>query len=141
MKYKLASEKVIGKVIDEEAVVINLATGIYYGLDGPAAKVWDYASSGVSRETIAAELVARYPDQAGLEADLFRLLDQMCDAGLLVADGDRPDEAGPAPLEWPEQFLPLEMICYDDVAEMVALDPPLPELAHEMIDQPRGAAA
>ena len=49
MKYRVASDKVIGKVLDDEAVIINLATGIYYGLDGPAAKVWDYASTGVSQ--------------------------------------------------------------------------------------------
>ena len=140
MKYRVASDKVIGKVLDDEAVIINLATGIYYGLDGPAAKVWDYASTGVSQGAIAQALLKQYPDQQGLETDLEKLLEQMCNDGLLVPD-EMPGEEPSVTFEWPSAYQPLEMTCYDDVAEMVALDPPLPELSHEMIDQPRAAKA
>jgi hypothetical protein len=140
MKYRVASDKVIGKVLDDEAVIINLATGIYYGLDGPAAKVWDYASTGVSQEAIAQALLKQYPDQPGLETDLEQLLEQMRSGGLLVPD-EMPGEEPSVICEWPSAYQPLEMTCYDDVAEMVALDPPLPELSHEMIHQPRAAKA
>jgi hypothetical protein len=140
MRYRVASEKVIGKVLDDEAVIINLETGIYYGLDGVAARVWDYASQGASRERISQELSARYPDHPESADELRNLLQQMCEAGLLIED-DR--EAADVALlaDWPADYLPLEMACYDDVAEMVALDPPLPELSHEMIDQPRASRA
>jgi hypothetical protein len=140
MKYKVASDKVIGKVLDDEAVIINLATGIYYGLDGVAARVWDYISQGVSRGSVTQELLLRYPDHPESERELTQLLQQMCEAGLLIEDEGGAD-AGASMIEWPADYLPLEMVCYDDVAEMVALDPPLPELSHEMLDQPRTSRA
>lgn len=140
MRYKVASDKVIGKVLDDEAVVINLLTGNYYGLDGVAARVWDYASQGISRERIAEQLLERYPTHPESAHELDQLLQQMCGAGLLVEDENR-DENSAIMVDWPADYLSLEMTCYDDVAEMVALDPPLPELSHEMIDQPRSARA
>jgi hypothetical protein len=140
MKYKVASDKVIGKVLDGEAVVINLNTGMYYGLDGPAARVWDLLSNGIDSETIEAQLHATYPRQTSAAQELAQLLGQMSEAGLLIADPSGP-EVAPDPGEWPAEYQLLEMTCYDDVAEMVALDPPLPELAHEMMDQPRDPAA
>jgi hypothetical protein len=133
MRYQLASDKVIGKVVDDEAVVINLETGLYYGIDGLGAKAWDWLAAGVTSGEISRAIAARYPDQAQIERDVAGFIDGLSAAGLLsiAPAGDGP--ALPADIAWPEAFSPLEMITYDDVAEMVALDPPLPELSHHQI--------
>lgn len=139
MRYRLASDKVVGKVLEDEAVVINLTTGMYFGLDGPSAKVWEHASAGMSREAIGDAAARAYPEQPDIRVELSGLLEQMCEAGLLaVADGDGTD--GAAEIAWPPQYQKLEMTCYDDVAEMVALDPPLPELSYAMFDHDKPQA-
>jgi hypothetical protein len=141
MRYRLATDNVVDKVLDEEAVIINLDTGMYYGLDGPAAKVWECASRGVPIEQIANELALYYPAQEGIDEELAALLAKLCAAGLLAAAAD--NEAGDPPVstEWPQAYQPLDLTCYDDVADMIALDPPLPELSYERLDQPRRAQA
>ena len=134
MRYELGSDKVIGKALDDEAVIINLETGMYYGLDGPSARVWALVSAGASTDAVKAGLEARYSDIQGLGAQFDQLLSALVDAGLIkpAADTSTP---GPevSHLSFPDKFQPLEMTSYDDVAEMVALDPPLPELSHQSI--------
>lgn len=122
--YRLGSDQIVAKVLDGEAIVIDLATGIYYGTDGPGAAIWQCAEAGMSRDAIVAAAAARYaavPEAARATAEL---LDRMAEAGLL-AEGPGGGTAEP---DWPETWAAPELQVYDDVAEMVALDPPLPEL-------------
>lgn len=135
MHYRLASDKVVGKVLDDEAVIINLDTGMYFGLDGVAAKLWELLSTGIAVDLIAGALKQGFPAEQAIDADVSRFADALCGAGLLVvSDGDVA--ALPDDLRWPATYQAPVMTAYDDVAEMVALDPPLPELSHQMIGQP-----
>ncbi|AHE51807.1 PqqD family protein [Sphingomonas sanxanigenens] len=141
MKYRLASDKVIGKLVDGEAVIINLDTGMYFGLDGVAAVAWDRLSAGTALEEISASLKLRFPAERLIDEELAAFARALCEQGLLAeADAAHPSASGSAvDVDWPPTYAAPAMDAYDDVAEMVALDPPLPELSHQMIDQPRRA--
>lgn len=136
MFYSVASSNVVGKVLDDEAVVINLDTGIYYGLDGISAKVWELAVAGVPRDRLVGALTDRYPQETGIEQDVSAFLETLCSEGLLIADAAGTAAELPAVHAWPAVYSAPEMTSHDDIAEMIALDPPLPELSHRMIDQP-----
>ncbi len=124
--FRVYSDRVVGKVLDHEAVVINLETGFYYGLDGASATVWEQLSVGVPLTTVAESLSVAYPQETGIDRQLETLVDSLVDAKLLAVSDDAAEEAPAA--DWPREYAPLELACYDDVAEMVALDPSLPEL-------------
>jgi len=141
MHYQPASEQVIGKILDDEAVIINLDTGMYFGLDGIAAKIWELLVAGTAHEAVSDALKRAFPAEAGIDSDLAHFLADLCGRGLIVAaDGDAQATL-PDAIDWPAVYQAPVMASYDDVAEMVALDPPLPELSHHMIDQPGQARA
>ncbi|MEO0426956.1 MAG: PqqD family protein [Pseudomonadota bacterium] len=129
MKYEIGSERVVSKVLDDEAVVINLDDGLYYSMDGVAVAIWCHLTGGGSMEALTTELGQRYPGVGAATDDAAALLASLTEAGLLrEATGDGAAQAETEIL-WPEVYARPELLRYDDVAEMVALDPPLPEMS------------
>lgn len=123
-------DQVAAKVMDGEAVLINLATGMYYSMADTATDVWSRIEQGSTVEDMASTLAAKY-DVAMPQArsDVERLINELESEGLVTisdgasADGRKapaaPDEAG-----LPYSVPTLEK--FSDMAEMFALDPPLP---------------
>ena len=72
-------DEVAAKVIDGEAVLINLATGVYYSMRGSGAFLWSRLEPGSNIALLSAALAARY----GLESvqarrDVEPCLDRGC---------------------------------------------------------------
>ena len=123
-------DEVAAKVIDGEAVLINLATGVYYSMRGSGAFLWSRLEPGSNIALLSAALAARY----GLESvqarrDVERLVGELQTEGLLVAS-DEPVASGAAAeaVSAAEPYEPPRLEKFDDMADMFALDPPLPEL-------------
>jgi hypothetical protein len=125
-------DEVAAKVIDGEAVLINLATGVYYSMRGSGAYVWSQLESGSSVARLSASLADRYGiDSERARQDVGHLVDELRAEGLIVssdvlttADGTPAPEIGSAP----EPYEVPRLEKFDDMADMFALDPPLPEL-------------
>jgi hypothetical protein len=127
-RFRVNSEEVTSKILDGEAIIINLSDGVYYSLVGPGTVVWAMASAGSGAEEIAGELIARYGETSDdVRADVESLLEKLVAERLLVpaAEGDA---AGPVPEELPSggDYATPELEKYDDMSDMLALDPPLP---------------
>lgn len=123
--YKLNEPDVTAKVMDGEAVIIHLGTGIYYSMDGVGCAVWECLTAGGDTDAIAGLLAERYGiARDAASADLGRLVDELVAQQLVIpaagsqtvalADGAPGDYAAPT------------LNRYDDMAELLALDPPLP---------------
>jgi len=73
--------------LDGELVILNLATGIYFGLDEVGARTWkligDHGSLGTVFEMLRSEYDAA---PSVLEHDLLELVDQLCAKGLTRVD-------------------------------------------------------
>ena len=126
INYKLNEPDVTAKVMDGEAVIIHLGTGIYYSMDGVGCAVWESIVSGSDADSVAASLADRYGiGRDAAAVDVGKLIDELL-AQALVVPGDgavRPaalDGGAPAAYEAPV------LKRYDDMAELLALDPPLP---------------
>ncbi|PYN15466.1 MAG: PqqD family protein [Candidatus Rokuibacteriota bacterium] len=69
--------------LDGELVILNLETGIYFGLDPVGARTWKliehHGSLGAVLEVLCSEYDA---SPAVLERDLLELVDQLCAKGL-----------------------------------------------------------
>jgi hypothetical protein len=76
-------EQVTSK-LGEELVILNLDSGVYYGLTGVSARVWELAqerkTAGAIRDTITDEFEV---EPAVCESDLTELLDQLQALGLV----------------------------------------------------------
>ena len=125
------SQQVAAKVMDGEAVIINLANGVYYSMDKAGGLIWSMIEQARSLDAIADAVAAAYdvPPVRARE-DVEQLAAQLVAEDLVVAAGDEvPAEgADPAP---PPQKLPYEtpkLNVYRDMEELLALDPPMPGL-------------
>lgn len=90
-------EGVLSRELDGETVLLNLDTGIYFGLDAVATDMWRamHATQALSEavETLRAQYAA---DPVVLRNDLLRLANQMLMKGLLQAGASKSPSA-PSP--------------------------------------------
>lgn len=111
--------------MEGEAILINLTTGIYYSLDDVGSELWGAIVEGTSEEALTSWVGSVYgiaADQA--TADVARFTKALRDEDIVVDvdSGDAVPAAGTA------TYAPPEFERFDDMAEMFALDPPLPGL-------------
>ena len=86
---------VIFRVLGDEAVILNLSTGTYFGLDSVGTRIWQLISENGSAEKIIETLWAEYEvEQNQLRQDFDNLIRQLSDKGLLTADAEEVPQAG-----------------------------------------------
>lgn len=81
------SDDVVFRELDGEAVILNLASGIYFGLDPIGTRIWQLVDQHGALDAVLAELRDEYdaPPEA-LERDLLRLASELTQKGLLEID-------------------------------------------------------
>ena len=128
--FKPREEEVASKVIDGEAIIINLANGIYYSMDKVGAHVWDLFQSGYTLEDVVTSVTGQYDvsrDQA--ESNVQELVEELVRENLVV--GFESSAASPMPVAPLAEKLPYELPklnIYRDMGDLLALDPPVPGL-------------
>ncbi len=129
-------KEIASKVMDGEAILINLSTGIYYSLDEVGSCIWSAIEHGATIEQIA-DLVC-----ASFDASRDQVLKDLEDyTGTLTEEGltginDEESSTGPV-IDTPESkatYVTPKLEKFDDMAEMFALDPPLPGLTQDKND-------
>jgi len=124
-------QQVAAKVMDGEAIVINLSTGIYYSLGTTGGFIWSLIEKRPCIQDIVRCVAENYEvGEIEAERDVLRLCTELCNEGLAVASVAGPAGsalAGPAGQRLPYETPAMEK--YEDMAEMFALDPPLPGLS------------
>ncbi len=85
----VASDDVLAGEFDTEAVILDLRSGVYYGLAGTGARIWQLLKTPISLAALRDALVAEYDvPPPRCEADLRELLDELRRRGLVrVSDG------------------------------------------------------
>jgi Coenzyme PQQ synthesis protein D (PqqD) len=86
----VASDEVLAGEFDTEAVILDLQSGVYYGLEGSGARIWQLLKAPISLATLRDTLVAEYDvEPQRCEADLRELLEDLRQRGLVrVSAGD-----------------------------------------------------
>ncbi len=137
---------VVSEVIDDELVVMNLATGHYFSSVGSGAVAWACLEQGMDSAAIAAVLGQAFDaTDAQIEADLSSFIKSLRSNGLVrpgdvatvaAATGTRPPASAiRAPYSSPQ------MNAYTDMKDLLMLDP-----IHDVADEgwpmrPTGQAA
>ena len=122
-------ERVAAEVVDSEAILIDLTTGVYYSMAEVAATIWSLIERQLSGEEIVAALAAMYDVQGSeLAADVAALIDTLLAENLII-----PAEAPLSPLEPRAEaarraYATPKLDIYRDMSTLLALDPPMPGL-------------
>lgn len=131
-RLRVNDRHVTASVIDGEAIIINLESGLYFSLDQIGAAAWELLAAGHSiAESANALAQACKADASVITADLQRLADELALNTLvsLMGTGAPPtasiDLSAIAQLPWVAPTLNV----YDDMGDVLALDPPLPQVA------------
>jgi len=70
--------------LDEGAVILNVDSGIYYGLDSVGSRIWSLVGGGTSAEAIVTQLESEYDvDRGRLQSDVADLLHALEAKGLV----------------------------------------------------------
>ncbi len=80
----VASPDVVHRELDGEAVLLDLGTGMYFGLDEVGTRVWSCLGEATDLARVHQALLDEYdvaPDR--LEADLIGIVTELADRGLV----------------------------------------------------------
>ena len=78
-----ASDDAVFREMDGESVLLNLETGMYFGLDEVGTRVWRLAADNGSLRAVLERLVEEYDaDHATIERDLLMLGEALVSKGL-----------------------------------------------------------
>jgi len=126
------AERAAGDVIDGEAIIINLETGVYYSMQGIGGDVWSMIAAQRSFGSMLDAIVATY-DVTADEArrDLEGVVGQLLDEGLVrFASETRTGVSVPHQEQQREKklYAAPQLQIYRDMQDLLALDPPSPGL-------------
>jgi hypothetical protein len=70
--------------VGDETVILDLASGIYFGLDGVGKSIWESVSDGQSLGEAASTIVAEYDvAESQAQADVLEFASNLVERGLL----------------------------------------------------------
>jgi hypothetical protein len=119
-------ERAAGDVIDGEAIIIDLATGVYYSMRGIGGRIWSMVNERRSVGSMLEEIAGTYEvDADEARRDLHAILGQLLDEQLIrraAAGNDAPFVAPAAKTPYARP----QLEAYRDMQELLALDPPAP---------------
>lgn len=122
---------VAATVIDGEAIIINVLSGVYYSLDGVGALIWSLIAAGFRNQQII-ERVAKLYDvsQQQVREDLEKLAGELLTEGIVWITAEPPEPDTSLPIDQPAgSYHSPELNIYTDMEDLLALDPPLPTAA------------
>ena len=86
MKLRIPDD-VMFRILGDEAVILNLSSGVYFGLDTVGTRIWELISEHGSTDKVVATMLNEYEvEEAQLRADLDKLIEQLSEKGLVKVD-------------------------------------------------------
>jgi hypothetical protein len=77
--------QVMSRLVDDDTVLLDLESGMYFGLEGVGKRIWDSVAEGCSIGEIAAIITAEFEvDEARAQADVVAFTSDLVERGLLV---------------------------------------------------------
>jgi len=128
MRYRVNSPQVISETVGGETIIVNLASGHYFSLQGTAVEVWNGLERGDAAENIVLELEQRYEAENGeIDAAVRKLIEDFVGSELIAEDGN--DGTGsatvPASQDVGERapFVAPSFTTFTDMQDIILLDP------------------
>lgn len=120
--------EVAATIIDGEAIIINVLTGVYYSLDGVGAVVWCMLAAGCQNQQIIEQVAELYGvGRQQVREDLEKLVGQLVGERIIRITAGTPEPSSLPPMDKPTgDYDSPALNIYSDMEDLLALDPPLP---------------
>jgi hypothetical protein len=80
----VASRGQVSTELDDGVTILGLHDGVYYGLDGVGARIWQLIQAETTVDEVLGRLLSEYDvDPARCEQDLFSLIRDLLERGLV----------------------------------------------------------
>ena len=77
--------QVMSRLVGDETVLLDMATGFYFGLDGVGKRIWESVADGKTLGQTAATIADEYDvEQARAETDVIEFVGELLERGLLL---------------------------------------------------------
>ncbi len=95
-KYQINNEKISFRIIDEQAVILNLDSGVYYSLNEVGSRAWDLCDGSKSIRDIATAICVEFEvERETAEKDILEVMDDLVREGLIrIHENLAPPESG-----------------------------------------------
>jgi hypothetical protein len=130
-RYQPNTARVAAKVMDGEAVIIDLVTGTYYSLANTGGRIWQLIEAALTMDEMAQQLAADYGiPHSRATGDIEALLAKLAAEHLIVPVTNAEGGARPilSPRATDAEYVQPELQIYRDMQDLLALDPPMPGL-------------
>lgn len=124
-------EEITAKIIDGEAIIINISTGVYYSMDNVGAALWNMIEKEYTLQECITEIVNQYDvTNETAKTDAERLASDLLKENLVATlDNENHHGAKPELVQNPKSpYESPKLNIYRDMEELLALDPPTPGL-------------
>jgi hypothetical protein len=77
--------QVMSRLVGDETVLLDLESGMYFGLDGVGKRIWEAIGEGLTLGEIAAIIVSEYEIEVNqAQADVIEFVGDLVERGLLT---------------------------------------------------------
>ena len=77
--------QVMSRLVGDETVLLDLSSGVYFGLDGVGKRIWESIDEGLSLHETAAAIAAEFEvEETHAQADLIAFATDLVERGLLT---------------------------------------------------------
>ena len=78
--------QVMSRLVGDETVLLDLSSGIYFGLDGVGKRIWETVAEGRNLAETATVITSEFEvDEAQAQADVIEFAKDLVERGLLEA--------------------------------------------------------
>ena len=130
-RFSIASENVATKIMDGEAIIINLASGVYYSMEHVGATIWNLIQTGHSLEECVDAVSKQFNvSRENVQTDTEKLIEELIEEELITTSSNPvASTASNEPVHSTEtDYESPRLNIYRDMGDLLALDPPTPGL-------------
>jgi hypothetical protein len=75
----------MSRLVGDETVLLDMSSGIYFGLDGVGQRIWESIAEGKTVGQTAASIAGEYDiEHARAETDVIEFVGELLERGLLL---------------------------------------------------------
>jgi hypothetical protein len=121
--YTTQMPMLVSRQFDDEVIVANFETGIYYSLTGTAADIWCGLQCGATAGDIASALAARGGDRVGEATQIVANFVETLLLEKLIGPISDTVAKSPWSLQFSDTFSEPKLERFDDLRDLLFLDP------------------
>jgi hypothetical protein len=113
----------VAETLSDETLVIDTASGVFFSLRGVASGVWSLLEHTASDAELRAAVRDHFADASGTDVDVDAYVAALQGEGLAVETDAPRDRDATAAVAWPGTYEPPQVKKYDDMADLLLVDP------------------